>query len=193
MEASKWGWWVASNGGGRGCSRPLVTIAIKHSVRWEEQWHVMSKPQYLLLLLLYRRSQEVVIEDREEEWVDTERLNKEEKKRETAGGNGEREEKEGKMRRRTLINFAASVFVFPQKEEIKGEVVLNDFYSFASASLLFISLLFSLSPTVGRFSGWFSEVVFFFLSLAFFTGLPWPAAVAPGLLGLERGALYLST
>lgn len=78
--------------------------------------------------------------------------------------------------------------------------MLNDFYSFASASLLFISLLFSLSPTAGRFSGWFSEVVFLeplsaalCLSLAFFAGLPWPAAVAPDFLGLERGALYLST
>lgn len=84
--------------------------------------------------------------------------------------------------------------------EIKGEVVLNDFYSFASASLLFISLLFSLSPTVGRFSSWFSEAVFLAplsaalcLSLDFFTGLPCPAAVAPDFLGLERGTLYLST
>ena len=78
--------------------------------------------------------------------------------------------------------------------------MLNDFYSFASASLLFISLLFSLSPTAGRFSGWFSEVVFLeplgvvpCLSLDFFTGLPWPGAVAPDFFGLERGTLYLST
>lgn len=75
----------------------------------------------------------------------------------------------------------------------------NDFYSFASASLLFISLLFSLSPTAGRFSGWFSEAVFLeplsaplCLSLAFFPGLPGPDDVAPDFLGLER-ALYLST
>lgn len=78
--------------------------------------------------------------------------------------------------------------------------MLNDFYSFASASLLFISLLFSLSPTGGRFSGRFSEAVFLeplsavpCLSLAFFAGLPWPDAVAPDFLGLVREALYLST
>lgn len=78
--------------------------------------------------------------------------------------------------------------------------MLNDFYSFASASLLFISLLFSLSPTEGRFSGWFSEVAFLeplstvlCLSLGFFAGLLWPAAVAPDFLDLERGRLYLST
>lgn len=76
--------------------------------------------------------------------------------------------------------------------------MLNDFYSFASASLLLISLLFSLSLTAGWFSGWFSEVVFLelftlCLYLDFLTGLLWPVAVAPDFLGLEWGALYLST
>jgi len=114
---------------------------------------------------------------------------------------GEKKETRWGEMRRTRIHSAALVFALhptPQKKGIKGEVVLNDFYSFASASLLFISLLFSLSPTAGRFSSWFSEAVFLeplsaalCLSLAFFVGLA--AAAAPGLLGLVRRALYLST
>lgn len=147
----------------------------------------MSKPHQLALL--YKCSQEVAKDDREGDWEDEHREERQKK------------EQDGKKRTMELvISFAASVYDFPQKEEIK-EVVLNDFYSFASASLLFISLLFSLSPTAGRFSLWFSEVAFLeplsamlCLSLDFFAGLlPCPAAVAPDFLGLERGTLYLST
>ena len=78
------------------------------------------------------------------------------------------------------------------------------FYSFASASLLFISLLFSLSPgaaggPVGPSSGAFFLDPFStapcLSCLAFFTGLPGPPAVLaapPAFLGLVRVALYLS-
>lgn len=87
----------------------------------------------------------------------------------------------------------------PTKIEKKVEVVLNDFYSFASASLLFISLLFSLSPTAALESAWFSEVFVLVplratlcLSLAFFRGLPWVADGVAAFLGLERGTVDLS-
>lgn len=170
-RAAKWELVVASNERERGCSRQLVTTAIWYSGESSSGWrNVMSKPQH--------------IQERRQSWG-------------MGGYWEEKGEQRGKQKEKDILQ---PLCLFSPKIRNK-EVVLNDFYSFASASLLFISLLFSLSPTAGRCSGLFSEVVFLeplsaalCLSLDFFTGLLWPAAAAaPGLLGLERGALYLST
>lgn len=79
----------------------------------------MSKPEHIiLLLLLYKCSPEVVREEREEEWVHTRDITEKGRRRKRLEG-----ETEGKMRikMKTLINFAASVFALPPKIRNKKE------------------------------------------------------------------------